>query len=398
MNTSDNLPMKVCVSVFGRFHAFYLAHQLHRQRSLHQLITTYPRFEVVKYGIPRGKISSLPLPGVAERVWQRMPARLSAAINPQFWLHQQFDQSAARHISSGADLYVGWSSYSEQGLVRARRDGAVTVVERGSSHIEYQRDVLREEYERHGLRAELPHPKIVEKECREYELADYISVPSGFARRTFMDKGFSEDRLIQVPYGVDLSAFHPLPRHSDVFRVVYAGAMSLRKGVHYLLQAFAELRLPKAELWLIGGRLDECAPFFSRYEGTFRYIGAVPQAKLREYYAQCSVFALCSIEDGFGMVLPQAMACGLPLICSSSTGGPDLIEDGREGFIVPTGDVVALKERLLFLYEHQEQAREMGRLAQEKVSRGLTWDDYGDNILGHYRRIVQQHRRRDRVA
>lgn len=90
------------------------------------------------------------------------------------------------------------------------------------------------------------------------------------------------------------------------------------------------------------------------------------------------------------MVQLQAMACGLPLICTQNTGGDDLVEDGKEGFVVPIRDVEALKEKILYLYEHQDICYEMGQAAKSKVQQGFTWDDYGKRIMDNYDLILQK--------
>lgn len=380
--------MKVTVSVSGRFHAFYLARQLVQRDNLRQLITTYPKFEVAKYGIPSSCVQSLLTQEIAARVWNRLP--LKERINAQFWFHENFDRSAARRISEPGDIFVGWSSFSERCFKRAKSCGAVTIVERGSAHIEYQRDILEQEYESHGLRPQLPHPGVVEKEKREYDQVDYISIPSEFVKRTFIEKGVPENKLIKVPYGVDLVNFQELPRQDSVFRVICAGALSLRKGTHYLLRAFAELSLADAELWLVGNVSPEIVPFLTMYEKNVKHVPAVPQSELSGLYSQCSVFCLCSIEEGLAMVQPQAMACGLPLICSTNTGGEELVTDGVDGFVIPIRDVEALKERILHLYRHREECREMGQNAKAKVQRGFTWDDYGTRMISNYHQILEE--------
>jgi glycosyltransferase involved in cell wall biosynthesis len=380
--------MKVTISVFSRFHAFYLADQLERRGHLERLITSYPRFEVKKYGIPPDRIVSLPMHELVSRGWNGLPARLKQNWDPDFLLHEMFDRAACRHISTNADIYVGWSGFSERGLRLAQSNGAVTIIERGSAHIEVQRALLREEYEQWGLQPQLPHPKIVEKEIREYDLADYISVPSTFAKRSFLAKGFPESKLLSIPYGTDLPAFHPSAKDDNRFRVVCAGTLSLRKGVHYLLRAFAELALPGAELWLIGTLKPEIVPFLHQYEGSFRYIGHVPQAQLGDYYAQASVFVLCSIEEGMAMVLLQAMGASLPIICTPNTGGEDLVVDGQEGFVIPIRDVDALKERLLDLHQDEELRLKMAQAALQRVRAAFTWDDYGDRIATAYADVL----------
>jgi glycosyltransferase involved in cell wall biosynthesis len=383
--------MNVTVSVFGRFHAFYLAHQLHQRGHLQRLITTYPKFEVEKYGIPRDRTTSLLKYALLHRGWNRwLPDWMKPDKDLRVWFANAYDRAAAQQISKDTDIYIGWSSKTERGLERARTLGTTTVVERGSSHIEFQRDILREEYTRYGLEGSLPLPEIVEKEKREYALADYIAIPSSYVRRTFLEKGIPEEKLIQVPYGVDLSSFRPVPKEDNVFRVVFAGSMIYRKGVHYLLQAFDELQLPNAELWLLGSMTPELQPFFDKYERTFRHFGHIPQPELHEYYSQCSVFAMCSIEEGMAMVQAQAMACGLPLICTTNTGGEDLIREGEEGFVLPIRDVEALKEKILWCYEHQDQCEAMGQAAKERVSEEYSWDDYGERITQSYQEILSR--------
>ena len=189
---------------------------------------------------------------------------------------ERFDRTARAHIPEGTDIYVGWSSFTEHGLGAARRLGAVTVVERGSSHIEYQHDILREEYQSQGVNAQLPAPAIVDKELREYEIADYISIPSEFAKRSFVERGIPGRKLLLNPYGVNLGQFRRLPKRDHVFRVVFAGAMSLQKGVHYLHQGVRRTEVGGAELWLIGRKLPEIEPYFRKYEGTFCYFGRCP--------------------------------------------------------------------------------------------------------------------------
>jgi glycosyltransferase involved in cell wall biosynthesis len=299
-----------------------------------------------------------------------------------------FDRAAARHIPPDTEIYVGWSSKSEDGIARAQEGGATTIVERGSAHIEVQRDLLRKEYEQFGGTPNLPHPEIVEKEKREYEAADYIGVPSSFVKRTFLEEGVSESKLIQVPYGVDLDGFSPVKKEDDTFRVIYAGSMSLRKGVHYLLRAFAELDLPGAELWLLGSKRSEVAPFFKRYEDAFQHLGHKPQEELYRYYSQGSVFVLPSIEEGLAMVQVQAMACGLPLICSTNTGGEDLINEEEHGFVVPIRDVDALKGKIRWCYENQGKCREMGQSAHRRVQEHFTWSEYGKKITYQYKNRV----------
>ena len=382
--------MKVTISVLGRFHAFYLAKELQGHGCLERLITSYPVFETVKYGIDRERICSLVINEILNRGWLKAPAMLKRRYNAQYLVHELFDGHAARHLPPKPELLVGWSSCFLHTLRRARELGAKTVLERGSSHIVEQDEILREEYARLGWRClKVPHPKIIDKELLEYQEADFISIPSLYVKETFLKRGVPAAKLLHVPYGVDLSNFYPVPKVDKTFRVIHCGNLSLRKGVHYLLQAFGELKLPGAELWLIGSLTEEIRPFLNQFASpAIRHLGPFPQPELPKYYSQGSVFCLASIEEGLAMVQPQAMACGLPLIITTNTGGADLVREGREGFILPIRDVAALKEKILYCYENPEEARRMGEAARERVRTGFTWADYGDKMMACYRRIL----------
>jgi glycosyltransferase involved in cell wall biosynthesis len=335
-------------------------------------------------------VHSIILKEVLERTWKYVPDSIKNDYNPQYLIHETFDKLASRCLSKG-DLCIAWSGVGLHTIKKARAKGMATIVDEGSSHVLYQQNILREEYEAFGLRPKLAHPKIVEKELQEYDEADYIVIPSQFVKRTFGDSRIPEQRLIHVPYGVDLNEFRPTRKLDDIFRIIYVGNMTLRKGVHYLLKAFTELKLSKAELILVGALDHEFEPFLKMYRGNFTLIPPVPQSVLYKYYSAGTIFILPSVEDGFGMVLLQAMACGLPVICTTNTGGEDVVREGRDGFVIPIRDVEKLKEKILYFYEHPEEREEMGWCARKRVMDGFTWDHYGDRIVTEYTRILKAH-------
>jgi glycosyltransferase involved in cell wall biosynthesis len=389
LKRKPGIPLRVSVSCPTKFHAFYLADQLHKRGMLKKLYTSF----YGRWGNKRND-RGVYIPPDCVRT-NLVSAFLYYGYNLRTDLYRSlfYGRWVAGQLSD-EDIITTWGLSALPIIERAHQLGMVAVVERGSSHATYQRDILIEEFEKWGAPTDTLHRSFsqarMDQELLEYELADFIAIPSTFVERSFVENGISRDKLIKVPYGVNLSEFKQLPKQDDVFRVVFAGAMSLRKGVHYLLQAFAELNLPKAELWLIGDKLPEIEQFFKRYAGAFHYFGNQPQAKLHEYYSQCSVFSTCSIEEGMAMVQLQGMACGLPLVCTPNTGGEDLIETGKEGFIVPIRNVEALKDKILYLYEHHEICTEMGQAAKSRTQNGFTWDNYGENIVHEYERILPQ--------
>jgi glycosyltransferase involved in cell wall biosynthesis len=382
--------VKITISVLGRFHLFHLAKQLQDQNFLARLITSYPKFEAAKYGINPAHVDSLLIHEIHNRGWRKISRFTESLFNPQYMIFELFDRHASRHIKNHCDIFAGLSGCSLYSLQRARQLGAKTVLERGSSHMLYQRTILEEEYARFGMKREVVHPRVAERELREYKEADFISIPSQFVKGTFLQHGIPEGKLIQIPYGVNLHHFYPIPKEDSTFRIIHCANLSLRKGVPYLLQAFSELKLKDAELWLIGDVMDEVRPFLSRFaSGAIKLKGQFPENELYKYMSQGSVFCLASIEEGLAMVQPMAMACGLPVICTTNTGGADIIRDGRDGFIVPIRDVEALKEKILYFYENPEVCKAMGESARRRVQSGFTWIDHGNKMIAAYQKLLK---------
>jgi glycosyltransferase involved in cell wall biosynthesis len=385
--TMTTTPMQIGVFCHAKFRAFHTADQLHKRGVLERLYTPF-------YGRFGGKRNDIGLSLPKSRVKTNLlMAVLFYGYNPgsDMWRHRRFGAWAAQFVDA-QDIVISWGLSALPIIERAHERGIVAIVERGSAHAAVQRDLLIEEYERYGestvaLRASFSAERM-ERELHEYALADYIRVPSQFAARTFVAQGVPADKMLKSHIGVDLSLFRELPKPDGTFRVIYTGQMSLRKGVHYLLQAFAELDLLDAELWLFGSHRDELTPFFAQYEGHYRYFGAVPQAELHKHYAYGDLFAICSIEEGLAMVQPQAMACGLPVLCTTNTGGEDIINDGVEGFIVPIRDVEAIKAKILYCYENREACRQMGQAAKRRVENGLSWDDSGGAMTEQFRGLL----------
>jgi glycosyltransferase involved in cell wall biosynthesis len=230
---------------------------------------------------------------------------------------------------------------------------------------------------------------VYERELQAYQECDRIAVPSLFVKRTFLEKGIPESKLIHVPYGVSLSEFYPVAKEDQTFRVIHCGGITLRKGVQYLLQAFYELNLPDAELWLVGSVDLEMNPFLAKYKSDKIILkGKQPQNQLRWFYSQCSVFCIASIEEGLAMVQPQAIACGLPVIHTTNTGGEDIVRDGVDGFCVPIRDVEALKAKILYFYENPDKRDEMANNALGQAQISLSWDDYGEKVINVYSKLL----------
>ncbi len=211
-------------------------------------------------------------------------------------------------------------------------------------------------------------------------MADAITVPSSFSRRSFIEQGVPAEKIYTIPYGVRLETFSKVADPpTDSFNVLFAGQVSLRKGIPYLLEAFAQLKHPRKRLRCVGAMAPEIRQLLARLPTQdVEFLGSVPQTALPKMMSESHVLVLPSIEDGFGLVLSQALACGCPIIASTNTGGDDLITDGVEGFIVPIRDVAALAARMQQLADDPDLQRHMSEAALVRVQHVGGWRHYGD--------------------
>lgn len=391
--------MKVTTSCYGRFWIFDQANQLYRHQMLYRLINDYPKFMTRRWEIPDTMVKSLLMNGIYGRL-----ARKSFRWIPPLWkeritesVHHRFSERLARHVPPDTDIFIGLSSFCLEAVHHAKQQGIVTIVDHGSLHQEVERRLLSEEYDLLGLPMDgrLPPNWIIEKEDREFRESDYVIVLSQAAKRSMVEQGVPEEKIFVNHLGVNLDEFSPGKKEDHVFRVIQCGGIHPRKGVQYLLQAFRELNLPNSELWFIGGGLDTSSllPVIEKYRAdNIFFKGSFPQSQLHKLYRQGSVFVLASIADGFGMVVPQAMACGLPVIVTENVGAADIVTSNQNGYVIPIRSVNALKEKLLFLYENQKISKEMGQYAFESVRVGHTWDDYGDRLVDFLQSIHNKKR------
>jgi glycosyltransferase involved in cell wall biosynthesis len=221
-------------------------------------------------------------------------------------------------------------------------------------------------------------PPLLEVEAAEHRKAHRIVVASSFTRRTLIENGVPNEKIEINPYGVDTQRFSPSPRPCSgrQLRFVFLGALSARKGLPLLLRAWRSLSTEGAELWLVGPVSEANARLLKPMPG-LKVIGKIPHEELPALLRQCDVLVFPSYFEGFGLVILEALACGLPVIATEATAAPDLIKHGVEGYIVPTGDLEALRDalqRFIFSPSDLERMSCAARLCAERYS----WDAYGD--------------------
>jgi starch synthase len=297
----------------------------------------------------------------------------------------------------------------------------------------------------------VPRTDVVKRaEAQEHALADIVVVASSFSKRTLVENGVAEEKIRVLPYGVggefvaagaakirglqDHGTSGPQAakirgtgleargegearhgargerlealdaRHSTLvtkpFRFLYAGYLTKRKGIGVLLEAWEAtvgcgpwdnrttgLQVKDkraAELRLVGGG-EQPLPL----PVGVVCLGQTPREALLREMSEADVFVFPSLFEGFALVILEAMAAGLPVITTPNTAGPDLIEDGKEGLIVPAGDANALRVAMESLLNDTERTQSMGRAAHEKAKE-YTWEKYGERWEALVREVCRE--------
>ena len=380
----------VCI---GRFHHFELAKELEHRRMLDHIFTGYPRWKLTGTNIHPDRIRTFP--------WLQTPymgmVRWSGFIESRLgqnwaWIAQEtLDRHVAEHHADSAIMFaLSGSGLTCGRLAQAR--GSKFVCDRGSAHIQVQNEILSEEYSRWGERFPGIDQRMIEKEEAEYEIADCITVPSGFAYRSFLSRGISKDKLHIIPYGVDLHRFKQVGMpDSNTFKVLFVGRVSFQKGFPDLMTAFGMLKHPKKCLQVVGGISPEIARYLKRYphDPSIEFLGHLPRIQLTSLMSNSHVLVLPSIQDGFGLVLTQALACGCPVIATVHTGAADIIKDRQEGFIVPIRDPKAIAEKMQLLADDKNIRSAMSHKALDRIRYIGGWSDYGNKIVDLFSQIVK---------
>lgn len=305
---------------------------------------------------------------------------IKAGIHP-YWVDKAFDKLASKHIGE-CDIFHGWNNSCLKSLEIAKSKGATTVVERASSHPKTQEKILNKEAEKYGIKRK--PERHLERSCKELEKCDYITVPSDFVKESFTEQGFDEEKLIKIPFGVDINKFSPETNHDSTFRAIFVGSVQLRKGIQYMLKAWDSLEIEDAELLVCGKIQEDAKPVVEKYKDndSINFLGHVNEVP----YDKADIFVFPSLEEGSALVTYEAMASGLPIIVTPNTGS--VARDGEEGFILPIRAPDKIAEKIKYFYENPNEIQKMGDKARKRAET-YTWERYQKKLMENYKKIEQ---------
>ncbi len=333
-------------------------------------------------GIPQERMTTFPAFGLHSAV-----RRLSNQTGPKstanaIWAGETFGRLVATSGFHGASGVYAFSGEALELLTVAKQQGLWTAVEQMiAPRTIVEQFACEEEVLNPGW--QLPavndvHTEIfAAREKAEWRIADAVICPSDFVARHVIEAGCDQGKVVVVPYGVDdRFLLDPCPRLPGPLRVLTVGAVGLRKGSPYVGAVARELG-DKAHFRMVGP-IDVQPEALAKLAATVELAGPIPRSEMRSQFEWADVFLLPSLCEGSATAVYEALAAGLPVICTDNTGS--VVRHGIDGYIVPIRDVTETAEILRQLAGNAATLARMSDSARERAG-DFTVSRYGERLV-----------------
>jgi glycosyltransferase involved in cell wall biosynthesis len=327
----------------------------------------------------------------------RMPETLVDLI----WEHEEhaFDRACSRSIASERpDVFLGVEHAALAALRNSRANGIAAGLIYPSLHHRFRKKWLDPELARYpellGPSARVIRERDAARDARRDEemgAADFIHANSEVTARSLVEAGYPADRIMTVPLGAPPAAMENelLQGPPEAPAFLFVGNVALHKGAHHLLDAWRGAACSRNARLDLYGRWALPESFLPAPGENVLFHGRASPEVIRGAMRRASVLILPSVCDGFGMVVTEAMAQGLPVICSSNAGASQLVVEGENGFIVPPANPDRLAERIVWCIENAHRLREMGRNALE-TARNWGWPQFRAQFASELSTMIER--------
>lgn len=344
-----------------------------------------------RYHLAAFQIERLPWREAARLVLEKVPGRpftqheIGLASVDSVW--RELDRYCANRLNRLPDLRVvyGYEDGALETFRTAKKAGMACIYDLPVGYFEAAHRILEEEKERvphfaatlTGLRDSM------EKRQRKREeafLADCIVACSPFVEQTLKDAGIEAAKIRCVQFGCpDMEPWSADElRREGPLRVLFVGRLGQRKGISYYLDAARRLKGREYEFLALGPMEGE-AELFAPYRESVSFLAPRPHGEVLALMRRCDLFVLPTLFEGQALVALEAMKCGLPIMVTQNSGVAHLVEEGKNGFVLPLRDSGAIVEKIEMLAKDRERLHEMKLTARSKADT-ITWSDYERRI------------------
>lgn len=273
--------------------------------------------------------------------------------------------------NNGQSVIVGFSGSSILVGRKAQRLGYKYVIHSQWCHPNVQHKLISQGYKQINQKPPQTNKKQIQQQLDEYELSDLIWCPSKFVQKSLLENNIPRDKTFVSYLGIDLNRFLVKKRiDKNNFQILFVGTVCIQKGIHVLLNALSIAEIENVQV-ILNGKSDKRTNIFIK-----KYSQKLLKKKIqiilspgdpRRYLSSASIFILPSVHDAFGIVVLEAMASSLPIIISDKTGACEIIQDGSNGFIFESGNVIKLAKKIEFFFNNQEAIIQFGKSSLKLV-------------------------------
>jgi glycosyltransferase involved in cell wall biosynthesis len=305
---------------------------------------------------------------------------------PEVLFNKAFGYWATRALKKDLtwDVIHVWSGVAEEVLLELKSTGIFIQLIRGSSHVRTQSRILEEEKLRTRISLDRPSPWIIDREEREYALAEQIVVGSTFAYESFLAEGIPAEKVRLLLPGVQVRAFRA-PEEiveqrcrrilaNQPLRVFYAGALSLRKGFFDMIQVINRMDPARFRFRLMGTITPEVRSLVPHLRQKVEFVRPQPFHQLPRWFGWGDIFIFPTLEDGYAVMLSLARVTALPILTTPNCQGPDLVKMSQAVWVLPIRSPERFIEQLEWCDQHRE---ELAALARERFlhDEPRSWSD-----------------------
>ncbi len=374
----------IIISSVGKFHFLKLAEELNKKQSLSVFFSGYPKFRLKSDFINKKIIN--------KSFFQTSFMVLNKFIKFKYlkkfnhFCHCDFDLFVSKQLENiDFNTFYGHSSSSLISGIKAKNLGKNFFCERSSCHIEFDIDEIKEEYKKFNVTWDGNYKKIVERENKEYEIADKIIVPSSFAKSTFLNKGINEKKIIVNNFGTNFKTLDRFIERdiSQTLNIIFVGICSIEKGIFYLLEAMKSIKNKNINLKLVGRVDKQIEDFLKKYKKDNRisFLGSKSNSEVKNLLLESDILVLPSLREGMSLTIGEAIACGCTIIATHNSGAGDVIEENKEGFLVNAKDSNIIAEKINFFYENRVKLNEMRYKSFLRSKKIEGFSKYADKII-----------------
>ncbi len=331
---------------------------------------------------------TFPLFGMRYKWRGQRAASAQARTANWMWGGRRFAQLCAEQLSAQTTGVYAFTSAARELFSVAKARGIPCWLDHATAPRAFEVGLIQEEAERFPGWSVRPvedtlTDAYLARQREELQLSDKVICGCSFAKRAIQAEGVSDDKIAVVPLGIadhlytERSA-EAASKHSEL-RVLYVGGDGLRKGIGYLAQAVEMLGSSKVEV-KAAGELELSEHACAELSRSMQLLGTVPRSQMAALFDWADVLVLPSVCDTFGFVLLEAMAAGLPVIASENCAGPDLVREGRDGFVVPIRNPQIIADRLEQLATDRSYLRFMSEQARDRAKEFCV-SRYGDRLM-----------------